>query len=98
MYVIMKGICAPSYHHNGFVANHALGHMIYGYPHVLYSYTHISLSLSLYIYIYIYIYKYIDKYYRRLHTHNQLLAQLKSNYKNFSEVTDKTIEYQSTGK
>ena len=21
----------PSYHHNGFVASHALGHMMYGY-------------------------------------------------------------------
>ena len=40
-------MCPPSYHHNGFVANHALGHMIYGYPHVLYSYTDISVCLSL---------------------------------------------------
>ena len=28
----MKTICSPGYHHNGFVAIHALGHMIYGYP------------------------------------------------------------------
>ena len=41
IYVIMKTMCPPGYHHNGFVATHALGHMMYG----------------LYIYIYIYIYK-----------------------------------------
>ena len=27
----MKKMCPPSYHHNGFVATHALGHMMYGY-------------------------------------------------------------------
>ena len=27
--VIMKTMFPPSYHHNGFVANHALGHMMY---------------------------------------------------------------------
>ena len=27
----MKTMCPPGYHHNGFVANHALGHMMYGY-------------------------------------------------------------------
>ena len=26
----MKRMCPPSYHHNGFVATHALGHMMYG--------------------------------------------------------------------
>ena len=31
IYVIMKIMCPPGYHHNGFVATHALGHMIYGY-------------------------------------------------------------------
>ena len=31
IYAIMKTLCPPSYHHNGFVASHALGHMIYGY-------------------------------------------------------------------
>ena len=25
----MNTICPPSYHHNGFVATHALGHMMY---------------------------------------------------------------------
>ena len=27
----MKTMCPPGYHHNGFVASHALGHMMYGY-------------------------------------------------------------------
>ena len=31
MYVIMKTICPPGYHHNGFVATHALGHMMYAH-------------------------------------------------------------------
>ena len=30
-YVIMKTMCPPSYHYNGFVATHALGHMMYDY-------------------------------------------------------------------
>ena len=31
IYAIMKPMCPPSYHHNGFVANYALGHMMHGY-------------------------------------------------------------------
>ena len=27
----MKTMCPPGYHHNGFVAAHELGHMMYGY-------------------------------------------------------------------
>ena len=27
IYVIMKTMCPPGYHHSGFVATHALGHM-----------------------------------------------------------------------
>ena len=27
IYVIMKKMCPPGYHHNGFVATHALGHI-----------------------------------------------------------------------
>ena len=27
----MKTMCPPGYHHNGFVATHALGHMMYSY-------------------------------------------------------------------
>ena len=30
IYVIMKTMCPPGYHHNGFVATHALGHIVYG--------------------------------------------------------------------
>ena len=31
MYYIMKTMRPSNYHHNGFVATHALGHMMYGY-------------------------------------------------------------------
>ena len=31
IYVVMKTIFPPGYHHNGFMATHALGHMMYGY-------------------------------------------------------------------
>ena len=31
IYVIMKTMCPPGYHHNGFVETHALGHTMYGY-------------------------------------------------------------------
>ena len=31
IYVIMKTMCPPGYHHNGFVATHVLEHMMYGY-------------------------------------------------------------------
>ena len=27
----MRTMCPPGYHHNGFVATQALGHMMYGY-------------------------------------------------------------------
>ena len=27
VYAIMKTLCPPSYHYNGFVATHALGHL-----------------------------------------------------------------------
>ena len=30
IYVIMKTMCPPGYHHNDFVATHAFGHMMYG--------------------------------------------------------------------
>ena len=30
IYAIMKRMCPPGYHHNGFVATHALWHMMYG--------------------------------------------------------------------
>ena len=31
IYAIMKTICPLGYHHNGFVATHALGHVMYSY-------------------------------------------------------------------
>ena len=31
IYAIMKTMCPLGYHHNGFVATPALGHMMYGY-------------------------------------------------------------------
>ena len=31
IYVIMKTMCPPGYHHNGFAAIHALGQMICSY-------------------------------------------------------------------
>ena len=31
IYAMIKTMCPPGYHHNGFVATHALGHMMYGY-------------------------------------------------------------------
>ena len=30
IYAIMKTMCLPSYHHNGFVETHALGQMVCG--------------------------------------------------------------------
>ena len=30
VYAIMKTMCPPGYHHNGFVVTHALGHMMHG--------------------------------------------------------------------
>ena len=45
----MKTMCPPGYHYNGFVATHALWHMMYGYIYMyMYIYIHIYLS---YIYI-----------------------------------------------
>ena len=34
----MKTMCPPGYHHNGFVATHALGHMMYGLANSYYTY------------------------------------------------------------
>ena len=41
----MKTMCPPGYHHNGFVATHALGHMMYGY----HGYIYIVLNKKLYL-------------------------------------------------
>ena len=35
IYAIVKATCLPGYHHSGFVATHALGHMMYGYTLLL---------------------------------------------------------------
>ena len=40
----METMCPPGYHHNGFMTNYALGHMMYGYIYNIYGY----------IYVYIY--------------------------------------------
>ena len=45
IYVIMKTMCPPGYHHNGFVATHALGHT--------YVCIYVCIYLCLYIYTYI---------------------------------------------
>ena len=34
IYEIMKTMCPPGYHHNGFVATHALGHIMYIYIYI----------------------------------------------------------------
>ena len=34
-YAIIKTMCPPGYHHNGFVATHVLGNMMYGYTLLL---------------------------------------------------------------
>ena len=47
----MKTMCPPGYHHNGFVATYALGHMMYG---TVASVCRGSLMIT-YIYINIYI-------------------------------------------
>ena len=31
IHAIMKTMCPPAYHHNGFVATHALGYMMYAH-------------------------------------------------------------------
>ena len=48
----MKTMCPPGYHHNGFVATHALGHMMYIY--MIYIYIHM-----IYIYIHTHIHPYL---------------------------------------
>ena len=43
IYVIMKTMYSPGYHHNGFVATHALGQMMYGYMmYMMYGYNRTS--------------------------------------------------------
>ena len=35
IYVIMKTMCPPGYHKNGFMTTHALGHMMYILLHIV---------------------------------------------------------------
>ena len=42
----MKTMCPPGYHHNGFVATHALGHMMWQLMH-LGNFSTLNLSLLL---------------------------------------------------
>ena len=66
IYEIMKTMCPPGYHHNGFVATHALGHkcmschkaivVITGRAHCFHDFIYVHI-MYIYIYIYIYIYK-----------------------------------------
>ena len=63
-------MCPPGYHHNGFVATHALRHMMYGYTlpvsinqrvlNKLSKERNISVCACVCVYIYIYIYIYIN--------------------------------------
>ena len=46
IYAIMKTMCPPGYHHNGFVAPHALGHMMYGYTIYLYLYIYVTYIIA----------------------------------------------------
>ena len=42
IYAIMKTMCPPGYHRNGFVTTHALGQMMYGYIIYLYLYIFVT--------------------------------------------------------
>ena len=68
VYAIIKTMCSPGYHHSGFVATHAIGHMMYGslcaQHHVhkcmsCHGRAHCFHDYNDYIYIYIYVYIYI---------------------------------------
>ena len=58
IYAIMKTMCPTGYHHNGFAANHALGHMMYGYIRLCVCVC-VCVCVCIYIYIYMYMYIYI---------------------------------------
>ena len=51
-------MCPPGYHHNGFVATHALGHMMYG---CIYIYTTLCVLWITYDHLYTYCCRYGDK-------------------------------------
>ena len=49
IYEVMKRKCPPGYHHNGFVATHALGHMTYAWGHCLYAFSWLNISIDSFI-------------------------------------------------
>ena len=57
IYAIMKTMCTPGYHHNGFLATHALGHMmttyIYIYVYIFYIYLFLYYIYLFYLSIYL---------------------------------------------
>ena len=58
---VMKTICPPSYHHNGFVATHAIEHLstwctLYDYWLYMYIYIYIYIYVCMFINLSIYIY------------------------------------------
>ena len=57
----MKTMCPPGYHRNGFVATHALRHIVFMIAYIyIYNIFNIYIYIIYYIiYIYIYMYKYI---------------------------------------
>ena len=52
MYAIMKTMSPPSYHHNRFVATHALGHMMYGYTLLVPINQNVKILRYMYMHIY----------------------------------------------
>ena len=42
----MKTMCPPGYHHNGFVATHAFGHMTYGLAYIMIAVHHVPKCMS----------------------------------------------------
>ena len=75
IYAMTKTMYSASYHHNGFLVTHALGHIMYGYTslvpvnqrfsslvpaNITIHYQHVrNCVIYIHIYIYIYIYVYI---------------------------------------
>ena len=52
----MKTVCPPAYHHNGFMATHALRHIyIYIYIYIYSTYSMYSMYSIVYLYIFIYL-------------------------------------------
>ena len=54
IYVIMKTMCPLGYHQNGFMATHALGHMMYGYKLLVPMNQRVPKSWALFSWLHIY--------------------------------------------